>query len=38
MLAAVTGQAPERGLPERFGLILGSEERVEFRAEDFIHY
>lgn len=33
MLATVTGE-----MPERFGLILGSEERVEFRLEDFIHY
>ena len=34
MLAAVTGMA----MPERFGIILGSKERVEFRVEDFIHF
>jgi len=34
MLAAVTG-AP---MSERFGIILGSKDRVEFRVEDFIHY
>lgn len=34
MLAAVT-QEP---LPEKFGIILGSKDRVEFRVEDFIHY
>jgi hypothetical protein len=34
MLAAVTG-APT---PEKFGIILGSQERVEFRVEDFLHY
>ena len=34
MLAAVTG-AP---MPEKFGLILGAKERLEFRLEDFIHY
>lgn len=34
MLAAATGE----GLPEKFGIILGSHERVEFRTEDFIHY
>ncbi|MCC2643540.1 MAG: uncharacterized protein K0S45_3953, partial [Nitrospira sp.] len=34
MLAAVTG-AP---IPEKFGLILGTKERVECRVEDFIHY
>ncbi len=34
MLAAVTG-AP---MPEKFGIILGSKDRVEFRVEDFIHY
>ncbi|WP_447965011.1 TM0106 family RecB-like putative nuclease [Nitrospira sp. Ecomares 2.1] len=34
MLAAAT----DAQLPERFGLILGTQERVEFRIEDFIHY
>ena len=34
MLAAVTGDA----MPETFGVILGTKERVEFRVEDFIHY
>ena len=34
MLAAATGE----GLPEKFGIILGRHERVEFRTEDFIHY
>ena len=34
MLADMTGQQ----LPERFGIILGSKERIEFRVEDFIHY
>ncbi len=34
MLAAVTG-AP---MPDKFGIILGSKERVEFRVEDFLHY
>jgi predicted RecB family nuclease len=34
MLAAVTGEA----MPEKFGIILGSQERVEFRVEDFFHY
>lgn len=34
MLAAVTCN----GLPEKFGIILGSHERIEFRTEDFIHY
>jgi predicted RecB family nuclease len=34
MLAATTGQ----GMPERIGVILGNEERIEFRVEDFIHY
>ena len=34
MLAAVTGGP----LPEKFGIILGSQERVEFRVEDFIYY
>ncbi len=34
MLADGTG-AP---MPEKFGIILGTKERVEFRVEDFIHY
>lgn len=25
-------------MPERFGIILGDKERVEFRVEDFFHY
>lgn len=25
-------------MPETFGIILGTKERVEFRVEDFIHY
>jgi uncharacterized protein len=25
-------------MPEKFGVILGSKNRVEFRVEDFIHY
>ena len=34
MFAATTGEP----MPERFGIILGTKERVEFRVEDFIHY
>ena len=34
MYAATTGEP----VPERFGVILGSGQRVEFRTEDFIHY
>jgi len=34
MLAAVTGTP----IAERFGIILGTKERAEFRVEDFIHY
>jgi len=34
MLAEETGER----LPEKFGIILGSQERVEFRVEDFVHY
>lgn len=34
MVAAVTGGP----MPEKFGIILGSKDRVEFRVEDFIHY
>jgi predicted RecB family nuclease len=34
MLAAVTGVP----MPEKFGIILGTKDRMEFRVEDFIHY
>ena len=34
MLAAVTGGP----MPDKFGIILGGKDRVEFRVEDFIHY
>lgn len=34
MFAATTGG----DLPEKFGIILGTKDRVEFRVEDFIHY
>ncbi len=34
MLAAATGEP----MPEKFGVILGNKDRVEFRVEDFIHY
>ncbi len=34
MFAATTGEA----MPKKFGIILGSKERVEFHVEDFIHY
>jgi predicted RecB family nuclease len=34
MYAATTGEE----MPEKFGIILGSKNRVEFRVEDFIHY
>lgn len=34
MFAATTGLT----MPEMFGIILGSKEKVEFRIEDFIHY
>ena len=34
MLAAVTGGP----MPEKFGIILGTQDRVEFRVEDFVHY
>lgn len=33
MLAAVTGEP----MCEKFGIILGGDNRVEFRVEDFIH-
>jgi len=28
----------DEGMPEKFGVILGTGERAEFRVEDFIHY
>lgn len=34
MLAAVT----DSGSSDKFGIILGSNDRVEFRIEDFVHY
>ncbi|MDI1242807.1 MAG: TM0106 family RecB-like putative nuclease [bacterium] len=34
MFAETTGEP----MPERFGIILGNDERVEFWVEDFIHY
>ncbi|MGD9851062.1 MAG: TM0106 family RecB-like putative nuclease [Nitrospirales bacterium] len=34
MLAAVAG-AP---MPQKFGLILGNNDRIEFHVEDFVHY
>lgn len=34
MLSAIT----DTPLSEKFGIILGTKERVEFRVEDFIHY
>jgi len=34
MFAVMTGEQ----MPEKFGIILGSKHRVEFRIEDFIHY
>ena len=34
MFAAMTGEQ----MPEHFGIILGTKDRVEFRVEDFIHY
>lgn len=34
MFSAVTGEP----MPEKFGVILGTNERVAFRTEDFIHY
>ena len=34
MFAATAGGE----LPEKFGIILGTKDRVEFRVEDFIHY
>lgn len=34
LFASTTGQR----MPEKFGIILGSKEQVEFRVEDFYHY
>ena len=34
MLAEMTGGK----MPEKFGIILGTKDRVEFRVEDFIYY
>lgn len=34
MFADIAGEP----MPEKFGIILGSSDRVEFRVEDFIHY
>jgi uncharacterized protein len=34
MFAATTGEQ----MPETFGLILGTKNRIEYRVEDFIHY
>lgn len=34
MLAPILGGK----IPEKFGIILGDKERVEFRVEDFFHY
>lgn len=34
MFSAMTGDA----IPKKIGVILGNNERVEFRVEDFIHY
>ena len=34
MLVATTG----KGMTERIVVILGNDNRVEFRVEDFIHY
>jgi predicted RecB family nuclease len=34
MFAATTGEE----MPEKFGIILGTKDRVEFRGEDFIYY
>lgn len=34
MFAATTGEP----MPKHFGIILGSNDRVRFRVEDFIHY
>jgi len=34
MFAGVNGGV----MPEKFGIILGSKEKVEFRVEDYLHY
>lgn len=34
MFVATTGEP----MPQKFGIILGNNDRVEFRVEDFIHY
>ncbi len=34
MLAAMTGGY----MPDKFGIILGTQERADFRVEDFVHY
>lgn len=34
MFAATTGEE----MPKKFGIILGTKNKVEFRTEDFIHY
>lgn len=34
MFAAVNGGE----MPEKFGIILGSKDKVEFRVEDYLHY
>lgn len=34
MFAAVAGEP----MPETFGIILGTKDKVEFRVEDFVHY
>lgn len=34
MFAAMNGGK----MPEKFGIILGSKEKVEFRVEDYLHY
>ncbi len=34
MFAEMTGEQ----IPKKFGIILGTKDRVEFRVEDFIHY
>ena len=34
LFAATTGE----DMPDKFGIILGNNEKVEFRVEDFIHY
>lgn len=34
MFSETTGEK----IPDKFGIILGSKDRVEFRIEDFIHY